>query len=477
MYVVNSFLLILLTNSVFSVILRLEKVTLVVDQIKSKSTQMSSMYEVDLDLFSPLVSQLLVEFSAEASKYRLDEIVVAAVAPMVRRLLAQWNPLQDPVGIASTLQTWKHALKVNATDDSMTSYETLLWNIWLPRVRTTINNEWNPDNPSPAVKFYETWATLLPPFVRDNLLDQLILPKVKTAVSDWSPKRTSVALHTLIFPWLPHLGLRVEDVLDDARRKLRSSLRSWAPADGVPKDLDVWREVFTKADWDAMLLKYVVPKLGSLLREEFRVNPRNQDMEPLKQVISWSALVRPSIFAQLLETEFFPKWLDVLHMWLVQPTVSFGEVAEWYSFWKKTFPQDVQNMDGVARGFARGLQLMNTAMELGADAPVKLKRPDWRAELAVQTATPKTAVSSKATPLRTQEVTFRAIVEEYAAAHNLLFLPTGKAHVQSRMPLYRISNTSGNAILVYIQDDAVWAGDGDEYRAISLEEMASKLIK
>lgn len=482
----QNFLLRPWADSVTLVISRLQQVTLVVDEINAKSTELSSMYEANLDDFSPLFSTLLVEYPAEFGRYRLDEIVVAAIVPVVRRVVAQWNPLRDPFGLVSTFQTWKQALKVNAADPSaelapMTPYESLLWNIWLPKVRTCINNEWSPDDPAPAVKFYETWARFLPPFVRDNLLDQLILPKVSKAVSDWSPKRTSVALHTLIFPWLPHLGLRVEDVLDEARRKLRSSLRSWVPADGVPKDLNVWREVYTKADWDAMLLKYIVPKLGSLLREEFRVNPRDQDMEPLKQVLPWSALLRPSIFAQLLETEFFPKWLDILHMWLTQPTVNFGEVAEWYSFWKKTFPEDVQNMRGIARGFTRGLQLMNTAIALGPDAPTRLERPDWRAELAATAAgatAPKTAIPPKTAPSRTQGITFRAIVEEYAAEHNLLFLPTGRAHEKSRMPLFRISNASGKGgILVYVQDDAVWGPDGDEYRALTLEEMVLRVNK
>ncbi|KAI6114784.1 GC-rich sequence DNA-binding factor-like protein-domain-containing protein [Pisolithus croceorrhizus] len=467
---------------------RLQRVTLVTDEIGTKSKELSSTYEANLDDLSPLFSKLLVEFPAEFDKYHLDEIVVAAILPIVRRAVAQWNPLRDPSGLVSTLRGWKQALKVNAADETlqvqkpMTPYESLLWNVWLPKVRTCINNEWNPEDPTPAVKFYETWAGFLPDFVRDNMLDQLILPKISHAITSWDPKHPTVSLQRLVFPWLPHLGLRVEDVLDDARRKLRSFLRHWAPADGVPEDFSMWRDVFEKGDWDAMLLKHVVPKLALLLREEFRVNPRNQDMTPLAQVLPWSTLIRPSVFSQLLETEFFPKWLDVLHMWLIQPRVSFEEVAQWYSFWKATFPENVQNIPGVARGFTRGLQLVNTAIELGSDAPTKLKRPDYREELAAAaigtTTTNVSAPPKKTVPSRTQEVTFRSIVEEYAAEHNLLFIPTGRAHEKSRMPLFRVSNASGKGgILVYVQDDAVWAPEGDEYRAVTLEEMVLKVNK
>lgn len=125
----------------------------------------------------------------------------------------------------------------------MTPYESLIWNAWLPKVRSCINNDWSPDDPQPAVRLYEAWSKYLPPFVRDNFFDQLVLPKVHKAVSDWNPKRHKVPLRTLVFPWLPHIGLRLEDVLGDARRKVKSILRGWAVAEGLPEDLEAWKEV------------------------------------------------------------------------------------------------------------------------------------------------------------------------------------------------------------------------------------------
>ena len=230
-----------------------------------------------------------------------------------------------------------------------------------------------------------------------------------------------------------------------------------------------------------MLLKYVIPKLGATLRDDFRVNPRDQKMEPLEQVLQWSDILRPSIISQVLETEFFPKWLDVLHVWLIQPRVSFDEVARWYSFWKGVFPEKIQNMLGVNRGFTRGLQLMNKAIELGPDAPTQLPRPDFRAEQSAPSTPIRNGAKAATKPrpsARTREITFKSIVEDFAASHNLLFIPVGRAHEKSRMPLYRVSTTGDGkgGLLVYILDDAVWApqGDGEDYRAISLEDMVLK---
>ena len=203
-------------------------------------------------------------------------------------------------------------------------------------------------------------------------------------------------------------------------------------------------------------------------------------MDPLNQVFAWSSILRQSILAQLLETEFFPKWLDVLYIWLIQPNASLAEESRWYEEWKKAFSENMPNTPGVSQGFTRGLQLMNKALELGPDASTLFPRPDHTVPLSAGAATALPKPKEKPRPARTQEVTFRSIVEEYAAAHNLLFLPAGKVHEQSRMPLYRVSPSADGkgGVLVYILDDAVWAGDeSGEYRAITMEDMVLRAAK
>ena len=228
-----------------------------------------------------------------------------------------------------------------------------------------------------------------------------------------------------------------------------------------------------------MLLKYVVPKLGARLREDFRVNPNKQDMEPLQDILSWEHLLRPSILSQILETEFFPKWLNVLYIWLVEPNASLGEISVWYEAWKKSFSENVQAMPGVSQGFVRGLQLMNKALELGPKAPTHLPRPEHGPPGGGSTRAAPAKEPAKIRPAGTQEISFRSIAEDHASSHNLLFIPTGRAHEKSRMPLFRVSQSvdGKGGLLVYISDDAVWAPDGDEYRAISLEDMVLRATK
>ena len=81
----------------------------------------------------------------------------------------------------------------------------------------------------PAVALLEAWLDLVPPFVQDNIQDQLVLPKVQRAMSDWKPRRASASsgsLHGIVFAWLPFVGLRAEELLGDAKRRVKSLFRS-----------------------------------------------------------------------------------------------------------------------------------------------------------------------------------------------------------------------------------------------------------
>ena len=180
----------------------------------------------------------------------------------------------------------------------------------------------------------------------------------------------------------------------------------------------------------------------------------------------------------MLEAEFFPKWLEILYIWLVQPNFSPDEVATWYDFWKKRFPADVLEIKGVAHGFNKGLQLMQTAMELGKDAPTKLRKPDMEPMPASKDkGKSKTSTVKKPTKAPVAEITFRAIAEDYAAQHDLIFLPVGRSHPTTGKPLFKVCKgvDGRKGVTVYVGEDAVFAMVEDgEFRAVSLDDMVRR---
>lgn len=94
----------------------------------------------------------------------------------------------------------------------------------------------------PAIAFFTSWSPVLPSFVRDNILDQLILPKVSKGLSNWTPK-SKYSLHSVVLPWLEHAGPRMSDLVDEAKRALKAWFRGWRVKEGVLQGLHIWKDV------------------------------------------------------------------------------------------------------------------------------------------------------------------------------------------------------------------------------------------
>ena len=390
------------------------------------------------------------------AQLRLDEAVAGAMVPIWRTELQTWDPLHDPVRFTVEIASWRHALRTDSGDRVMTPFESVLWNLWMPRIRDAITNCWDARDPAPAVALVEAWKPLVPQFIYENILEQLVLPKVRRTVRDWAP---GTPLHVIVLPWLPLAESRMSDIVADARHQWRNTLGKWDPAAGVPSDLVHWRGVFPAADWEALLLDRIVPRLGNLLRAKFIVDPAAQDMYPLELIVAWHGTLRDHVLSRVLEVEWMPKWLTVLHAWLTQPDGDLGEIADWYTFWRGWFAPGVLALPGVSTAFNRALRLMNDALDAGA-ARVALPKPDTtpvpRSESAKAAPTPAPRAGL---PPTLDGVTFRSVAEERASGQDLFVQSLGRLEPATGLALLRVSpHIDGKkGVTFYIDDDVVFA--------------------
>lgn len=54
----------------------------------------------------------------------------------------------------------------------------LLWEVWLPVMRSSVSG-WQPRSVGPMVDCVEVWAPLLPGWITEHLLEQLVLPRLQ----------------------------------------------------------------------------------------------------------------------------------------------------------------------------------------------------------------------------------------------------------------------------------------------------------
>jgi tuftelin-interacting protein 11 len=114
---------------------------------------------------------------------------------------------------------------------------------------------WDPRTQSAILVLMDTWKPILPHWVYDNVIEQLVYPRItcvlacasppiviacvcqpiaascSTWVNAWSPATDVVPIHQWLQPWIAHLGYRMEQLYPIIRQKLMFALQQWVPAD------------------------------------------------------------------------------------------------------------------------------------------------------------------------------------------------------------------------------------------------------
>lgn len=425
------------------------------------------------------LESLGVGFEDIADEYNISEIAVAAFHPVFRLAMEEWEPLKNPTYLVPNMKRLHPLMSRKAGNgerqkQSTTPYETMIYTLWLPRVRSVLSNEWNVHEPTPATSLVEAWKDILPKFVYANVLDQLIVPKLSAAIKRWKPRSSTRVNGSSqqgsrfpwwLFSWLHFLDERHTDpksptgLLSDMKRKFRVVLDTWDPNQGLIGGIELWRDALG-SEFDGTLRNHLLPNLARHLREEFEVNPQDQDLTPLENVLNWKDFFKTKPMAILLSSEFFPKWHNILHVWLTSEP-NYEEVGQWFSWWKQQIPESINTEKTVAQEWEKGLEMMNHALDLGprakTDLPPPASKPASTPRALLKEETPP---KSKLPPKQQiEETTFKDIVEEWCTEEGLIMLPLREAHLQSGLPLFRITASANGkgGVLVYLKGDVVWA--------------------
>lgn len=352
-----------------------------IQAIVTATTEKLNAGEISLSSLSTMFELLRTRYPEEYKQLRLGELAIPMVLPLLKRELATWMPLAEPVKHLEILRQFSNALhssesegssnvrsgargfdgKVMSQSNDAAVFEHLMEEALVPRLRTALQNNWVAKEHESALVLLEIWKDLVPEHAFDALLLRVILPKLKQAVEQWDPHSDPMPIHLWLHPWLPWLHEHLELLYSGIRRKMQQALLHWAPNDSSALTvLEPWANVFPKEHMDSLLKRSILPKIEKALTE-LVVNPLHQELETIMNVLLWHRVVAPKHLARMLETEFFPKFLSVLQAWL-KATPAYEELYRWYVGWKQLFPAPLLARPRVRAGFHQALRLIDASL-------------------------------------------------------------------------------------------------------------------
>ncbi|XP_073974704.1 septin interacting protein 1 [Rhodnius prolixus] len=346
----------------------LEHVLNVLDSL----TQGSKDGRMSLDDIANAYQQLQTNHPTEYIMYNLAGLAPGILKPLLKKELEQWSPLVDARGPLDLILKWA-GLLASAQGATLAAVacgtqatladplHRILWEVWAPEIIKCVGN-WNAKDPVPMQTLFETWESVVPKWILDNLLQQQVMAKLQETVEQWNPLTDTIPIHTWVLPWMPQLGKRIRvSVLPVIRQKLATALTGWHPSDSSARYmLQPWANVFTPQEMDTFLVNNIMPKLAQALGQMY-ISHQNLNLDAWKWVMEWNELVRPPLMADLLDQHFFPKWLQVLTVWL-NTCPNYDQVMAWYSGWKSVIPPHLLEEQRVKDQLRNALELMSRSV-------------------------------------------------------------------------------------------------------------------
>ncbi|XP_062018577.1 septin and tuftelin-interacting protein 1 homolog 1-like [Rosa rugosa] len=391
----------------------MESIQTVLDQLEEEK----SMGTLTLDSLANSFGELKRRYADEYKLCKLSCIACSFALPLFMSTIQGWDALQYPLYGLDFVSSWKALLHGEGNKCSTSSpYAQLVFEI----VRISGADNWQAKDPEPMLRFLEAWEKLLPPCVLNDILDHLVLPKLKDAVGVWEPCRDTLPIHVWVHPWLPLMGHRLEELYPTIRFKLGNVLSAWHPSDASAYAiLSPWKNVFDSASWKQLMHRFIVPKL-QLVLEEFHVNPANQSVDQFNWVMRWAYVIPSHMIADLMVKFFFPKWITVLFYWL-KSNPNFEEILHWYKGWKEVIPEELQANESIRLQLNWGLDMMNRAVE-GRDLVEPCHVEQRQSDFEAQKKAAATAAANQANSNETM-MSLRDVIEAFAQQHSLLFKP------------------------------------------------------
>lgn len=231
--------------------------------------------------------QLQQTYPAEYAEFGLADLAPGVLTPLLNDHLKSWRPLAEPTMHTELIKRWRYILdntKQSTANHPSSAvnyfdpYSSLLLSSIVPLFRTAVE-EWDPRNHQPMAALLDAWSKLLPVWTLDNILEQIVLPRIVRCVEAWDPMSDTVPVHIWILPWTGLLGDKMEvAVYRKIRTKLAVALVAWQPFDRSARGMiEPWLGVFPDSELQMFLAKHIVPKLQIVLGE-LVINPLQQNL-------------------------------------------------------------------------------------------------------------------------------------------------------------------------------------------------------
>jgi len=469
--------------------LEVDRLTTELNKLEVDIGELSDIYSRLDELRSKNWSEVIEGLKALHKAYPsrdFEKEAIATIRPSFEKRIAGWDPASETLEeLANSLEELSiihnsstkssapgrelsrpvlasiHAHDGPVYRRSTTPFESLMLK-WFTHLQMAMVNGFKPDKPSAHtfIEAIEAWLPILPIFIKGRINKEIKI-RCDAALKKWNARKLikdkSAPLPQWIFTYLPYYP----DIISEAKPKVRTAVDAWEYERGVIPGIKLWKSF---PEIKELLVRHVLPRLSTRLRDNLEIDPTDQNLQPIEEVLAWTEVIPMAHIAELLNTRFFPKFYSTLHEWLRYEEANMTEISQWLNWWRHdVFPAEITDEPVIQAAWDKAFNLVNVALDLDAKELDTLPLPTNETSKAPSPEAPQLSKSVNAEPPKpvhqVEEMAFKDVVEAWCAEENLLLIPLRKADEKTGFPLFRItaSATGKGGIVIYFKGDIVYA--------------------
>eukprot|EP01029_Cantina_marsupialis_P019882 TRINITY_DN4624_c0_g1_i1.p1 TRINITY_DN4624_c0_g1~~TRINITY_DN4624_c0_g1_i1.p1 ORF type:complete len:738 (+),score=225.80 TRINITY_DN4624_c0_g1_i1:174-2387(+) len=427
------------------------------------------------------------DYREEHSLHRLFAIAGTEVKNSLDLMFCEWQPFEsNSAAFTSELREWDSIFRNDADPDSpheipesILMFEDILEECVLTRLRAEVfeKRRFDPTKPDAMLDLVSDLRLILPERMIDEIIDDMVLPKVNQAMVTWNPT-DRIPIHLWLHCWLPLLQKKLQSNFWQLSNRMMQALQNWHPSDlSAVSVVTPWQGVFSTSEYMSIIERSVMPKLARALSQIDISSP--QTANEIDWIVPWIDYVPKLHITCLLEGEFFRQFKKRLANMLAG-SASPAETAKWFKSWRDRFPAVLLTMPQVNDQFKECLKIMSRSMQdtsavdallgpdsLGYNRLMARHRNDVEKVKSAHSEEQERLAKAKRRAAGGPDavVTFKEVVEEFAAQNSVSFFPSGRRVVGKEVFKFGKRN-------IYLDNDVCYVESGkDNFVPIALEEL------
>ncbi|KAG7889931.1 hypothetical protein KL936_002605 [Ogataea polymorpha] len=397
------------------------------------------------------------------------KMLMAKLEPLVRELMESWDPTNLDPSVSDRLLEYKSEFSLFESDHD-NAYQALVSELWEKKAGEFYATKWSVWQPNLGIALIEDFQELVSEAAVARVYENVLLPRFKDEIGNW--KMEEPGPDTWLTDWLNVMDERlVDQVVANIFQKYADwILVGWnieeqqLPAERV--HLSLWLDLYGDEQTRQKMESSVIKRCVQELRKS---KLRNADVVQFVALLRANR-VRYDKIDYLLENEFVLSWAD--HFYSLpnardQYHYLFNSLVHLYArlFSCYHFPR-VQKYLVLALdhlNFLYKTSLQQLQMTLPPEHRFVSQREFSLSKLVEATE----KLSFK--PQRKITITLKQLLDDYCQEHDLFVLP--ESTLMAGKAMYRVTRNMKSGLLIYLDDDVVWAKTGADFEPVAFNEL------